>query len=219
MSRITEAIAHIPTQRPKAIKLGKTLVEFVASIGEFTHRTAVRFIKAPLMSACRSLASWKWSFRKAISSCARSLMASCRHSALLAVSAGGWSPAAKYMRRNYGARQCWRPAVAAQGDGGRCGGGRCYADLCMGDPTMNYSRQDRIALLVNELRAMDVRLPDRMAEHLTLRSGLSIDSLAVAGFVARMEQLFRVQITDDAWRTLDSVGRVADYPERLTCSW
>jgi acyl carrier protein len=81
---------------------------------------------------------------------------------------------------------------------------------------MHHSRQDMVALMVNELRDMDVRLPERMGEHLTFRADLSMDSLAVAEFVARMEQLFRVQIADDAWRTLDCVGCVADYLERYT---
>jgi acyl carrier protein len=73
-----------------------------------------------------------------------------------------------------------------------------------------------IALMVNELRDMDVRLPEGIGEHLTFRADPSMDSLAVAEFVARMEQLFRVQIADDAWRALDCVGRVADYLDRLT---
>ena len=81
---------------------------------------------------------------------------------------------------------------------------------------MNQSRQDIMTLMVNELRDMDVRLPAEMRENLAFRTDLSMDSLAVAEFVARMEQLFRVQIADDAWRTLDCVGRVADYLERLT---
>jgi acyl carrier protein len=86
----------------------------------------------------------------------------------------------------------------------------------MRNPTMNRSRQDIIALMANELREMDVRLPGEMGEHLAFRADLSMDSLAVAGFVARMEQLFRIQIADDAWRTLDCVGRVADYLEGHT---
>ena len=73
-----------------------------------------------------------------------------------------------------------------------------------------------IALMVNELRDMDVPLPEGIGKHLTFRADPSMDSLAVAEFVARMEQLFRVQIADDAWQTLDCVGRVADYLDRLT---
>jgi acyl carrier protein len=85
----------------------------------------------------------------------------------------------------------------------------------MRKPTMNQSRQDIITLMVDELRHMDVRLPEEMPETLAFRADLSMDSLAVAEFVARMEQLLRVQIADNAWRTLDSIGRVVDYLESL----
>lgn len=75
------------------------------------------------------------------------------------------------------------------------------------------TRPQITALLLDELRDMDVTIPDSINDDTAFKDDLGIDSLGIAEFVARMEQTFRVEISDDDWHTLYTLGRAADYIE------
>lgn len=69
------------------------------------------------------------------------------------------------------------------------------------------------ALLLDELRDMDVKIPDAIGDDTAFKDDLGIDSLGIAEFVARMEQTFHVDISDEDWPTLRTLGLAADYVE------
>ena len=67
-------------------------------------------------------------------------------------------------------------------------------------------------LLTAELRAMEV-IPDVLHDELSFREDLGLDSLAIVELVARMELVFRVEISDQEWKELVTLGLVANYLE------
>jgi len=75
-------------------------------------------------------------------------------------------------------------------------------------------RDEIMNLLASELRAMDVKLPDILHDELSFRHDLGLDSLALAEFVARMEIVFHVQISDQEWKELATLGLALDYVEK-----
>lgn len=71
------------------------------------------------------------------------------------------------------------------------------------------SRDELLDLLRVDLRSLGVRLPDTLPSGEDMRT-LGLDSLALAEFVARVEQRFRHPIPDEVWgelRTLDQIAR------------
>lgn len=77
----------------------------------------------------------------------------------------------------------------------------------------HLTRTEITALLLDELRDMDVIIPDSISDETRFKDDLGIDSLGIAEFVARMEQAFRVEISDEDWPTLQTLGLAADYVE------
>ena len=70
-------------------------------------------------------------------------------------------------------------------------------------------RDELLELLRADLRSLGIRLPDALPSDEDMRA-LGIDSLALAEFVARVEQRFRRAIPDEIWaemRTLDQIAR------------
>ncbi|MGH2543376.1 MAG: acyl carrier protein [Ardenticatenaceae bacterium] len=70
-----------------------------------------------------------------------------------------------------------------------------------------------MTILRRELREMGLALPDEIGEQLAFRDDLGMDSLKVIEYIARLEQAFRVQVGDDEWRQLYTLGLVVDYVE------
>jgi acyl carrier protein len=76
------------------------------------------------------------------------------------------------------------------------------------------SRTEILDLLGVELRLMGVALPETLHEGLSFRGDLGLDSLAIVEFVARMELAFRVEVADQEWRALETLGLVTYYIEK-----
>lgn len=72
-------------------------------------------------------------------------------------------------------------------------------------------RSEIMNLLASELNAMSVSLPEVLYDELSFRQDLGLDSLALVEFVARLELAFRVEISDQEWKELATLGLVADY--------
>jgi acyl carrier protein len=80
-------------------------------------------------------------------------------------------------------------------------------------------RPEIMDLLSAELREMGVNLPDNLHDGLSFRQDLGLDSLAIAEFVARMELVFHVEISDLEWKELATIGLALDYVEKRLGKW
>lgn len=67
------------------------------------------------------------------------------------------------------------------------------------------------AILVTQLQEMEVALPEAIDENMSFMQDFKMDSLDLAEYIARMEHVFSVQVPDDEWQSLSTVGRVIDY--------
>jgi len=76
-----------------------------------------------------------------------------------------------------------------------------------------FSRLEIIKLMSTELRAMGISLPEVLNDDISFRQDLGLDSLVIIEFVARMELVSRVEVRDQDWKGLTTLGLVADYIE------
>jgi len=72
-------------------------------------------------------------------------------------------------------------------------------------------RDEVLALLRRELRAVNPAVPEDLAPDVELVADLGLDSLEVVEFVARVEDAYRVAVPDDQWPTLSTLDRIAGY--------
>jgi acyl carrier protein len=75
------------------------------------------------------------------------------------------------------------------------------------------SRSEILDILRAQLRQVKQSLPVELGLDARFRAELGLDSLELIEYVARMEQVFRVQIPDDDWQALSTLALAADYVE------
>ena len=68
------------------------------------------------------------------------------------------------------------------------------------------SREEIIEKLLIELEDMEVELPDSPTDELDFVEDCEMDSLDLAEFIARIEQIFQIEIDDDEWKSLNKLG-------------
>ena len=70
---------------------------------------------------------------------------------------------------------------------------------------------DVIDVLRVEIRKVKDTLPLAAATDALLMTDLGLDSLDVVEFVARVEEVYRVSVSDDDWQELTTLQQIADY--------
>lgn len=76
------------------------------------------------------------------------------------------------------------------------------------------SREEILGILRRELSELELELPPEIAEGARFQKDLGLDSLALAVYIACLEQVFQVEIPDEEWQRLTTLGLAADYVER-----
>ncbi len=79
---------------------------------------------------------------------------------------------------------------------------------------MKKSRAEIIEILLRELKEMKPELPDIITEETSFQDNCGMDSLALSEYIARMEYAFKVEVPDSEWKSLSTLGLVADYVEK-----
>ncbi len=80
--------------------------------------------------------------------------------------------------------------------------------------TITMTRSQILDVFAGELRKMQAPLPEVVHEGLAFHDDLGLDSLSVVEFVARVEGIFRVEISDDELNELTTIGLAVDYVEK-----
>lgn len=70
---------------------------------------------------------------------------------------------------------------------------------------------DVIDVLRVEIRKVKDTLPLATATDALLMTDLGLDSLDVVEFVARVEEVYRVSVSDEDWQELTTLQQIADY--------
>ncbi len=70
---------------------------------------------------------------------------------------------------------------------------------------------DVIDVLRVEIRKVKDTLPLAIAPDALLMTDLGLDSLDVVEFVARVEEVYRVSVSDEDWQELTTLQQIADY--------
>ena len=82
--------------------------------------------------------------------------------------------------------------------------------------TAPTTRAEMLALLRDELHAVNAEIPSDLPTDRGLTEELGVDSLDVVEFVARLEHRFRFVVPDDEWQRLATLDQIAAYAlERL----
>ncbi len=76
---------------------------------------------------------------------------------------------------------------------------------------MSPSRADVLAIVRREIAVVKPGAPPDPPPETAFRADLGFDSLELAEYVARMEQIFRVEVPDEDWKRLSTLERVTDY--------
>ena len=76
--------------------------------------------------------------------------------------------------------------------------------------TKTVTREEIIEKLLVELEDMEVELPDSPTDELDFVEDCEMDSLDLAEFIARIEQVFRIEIDDEEWKSLNTLGLAVD---------
>lgn len=83
-----------------------------------------------------------------------------------------------------------------------------------GGPAINQPTtltDDVIDVLRVEIRNVKATLPPATATDALLMTDLGLDSLDVVEFVARVEEIYRVSVSDEDWQGLTTLRRIPDY--------
>ncbi len=75
-------------------------------------------------------------------------------------------------------------------------------------------REEVLALLVREMREVKSELPETIEMDMNFVIDLGLDSIDLAEYVARIEQTFGIQVSDDEWKSLASLRIVVEYVEK-----
>ena len=75
-------------------------------------------------------------------------------------------------------------------------------------------REEVLALLVREMREVKSELPETIEMDMNFVIDLGLDSIDLAEYVARIEQTFGIQVSDDEWKGLASLRIVVEYVEK-----
>lgn len=70
---------------------------------------------------------------------------------------------------------------------------------------------DVIDVLRVEIRNVKATLPPDTATGALLMTDLGLDSLDVVEFVARVEEVYRISVSDEDWQQLTTLQRIAHY--------
>ena len=82
--------------------------------------------------------------------------------------------------------------------------------------TAPTTQAEMLALLRDELHAVNAEIPSDLPADRGLTEELGVDSLDVVEFVARLEHRFRFVVPDDEWQRLATLDQIAAYAlERL----
>jgi len=83
-----------------------------------------------------------------------------------------------------------------------------------GGPAMNQPTtltDDVIDVLRVEVRNVKATLPPDTATDALLMTDLGLDSLDVVEFVARVEEVYRISVSDEDWQQLTTLQQIAHY--------
>lgn len=70
---------------------------------------------------------------------------------------------------------------------------------------------DVIDVLRVEIRNVKATLPPDTATDAVLMTDLGLDSLDVVEFVARVEEVYRISVSDEDWQQLTTLQQIAHY--------
>lgn len=77
--------------------------------------------------------------------------------------------------------------------------------------TANIHQREVLEVLRTEIRNVKASLPADVATDALLMTDLGLDSLDCVEFVARVEEVYRLTVSDDEWQTLTTLDRIAEY--------
>ena len=77
--------------------------------------------------------------------------------------------------------------------------------------TAPTTHAEMLALLRDELHAVNAEIPADLPADRGLTDDLGVDSLDVVEFVARLEHRFRFVVPDDEWQGLATLDQIAAY--------
>jgi len=81
---------------------------------------------------------------------------------------------------------------------------------------MNISLENKESVVLKIIGdELDVE-PERLEDSVSLVKDLNADSLALLNIVMKIEEYFKINVPDDEWRKLTTVGDIISYVRRVS---
>ena len=81
---------------------------------------------------------------------------------------------------------------------------------------MNISLENKESMVLKIIGdELDVE-PERLEDSVSLVKDLNADSLALLNIVMKIEEYFKINVPDDQWRKLTTVGDIISYVRRVS---
>ena len=81
---------------------------------------------------------------------------------------------------------------------------------------MNISSENRESVVLKTIGdTLDIK-PEHLQDSASLVKDLNADSLALLNIVMKVEERFKINVPDDEWRKLTTVGDIISYVRRVS---